>query len=193
MSFASHSLALCIWAPGLFTGRGLPQLLRIFLTVTRTAFSLQGTQSCNISRSILWYSAKFYFTFSPFLFHLCWPACSGFSLSDQKSREFSILKPDFFFRHPRASFTFILQMQSTRLFIFDHFEHRIICLANYFVHILTGMFPLALSQSSSLTSMNKLSVQFLFSHLFLWRKQFSFPLQGPTKHWPHQHSQRPLS
>lgn len=118
MSFASHSLALCIWAPGLFTGRGLPQLLRIFLTVTRTAFSLQGTQSCNISRSILWYSAKFYFTFSPFLFHLCWPACSGFSLSDQKSREFSILKPDFFFRHPRASFTFILQMQSTRLFIF---------------------------------------------------------------------------
>lgn len=147
----------------LFPSKGLQQLLRIFLTVTRTAFSLQGTTSCNISKSILWYSAKFYFTFFPFLFHLCWPACSGSSLPDQKSTKFSILKSDVF-RHPKASFTFTLQMQSTRLFGFDHFEHRIICLANNFIPILAVMLSLALSQLSSPLSMNQLSVQFLSSH-----------------------------
>lgn len=82
-------------------------------------------------------------------------------------------------------------MQSTRLFGFDHFEHRIICLANNFIPILAVMLSLALSQLSSPLSMNQLSVQFLSSHPRGWSFSFEennsiFLSQGPPLTTPTQ-------
>lgn len=84
------SLALCIWAPGLFPGKRFPQLLRIFLTVTRTAFSLQG------SKKILQYQQINTLVFSKTLFQF-------FPLSLLSSVGQHVQAPLFLTRNPQNS------------------------------------------------------------------------------------------
>lgn len=188
------SLALWISAPGYSLPKDFHSCLEFSsLYQTGTAFILEclrylkkkiNKKSCNTSKSILWYSAKLYFTFFPFFSSSSWPACSGFSLPDQKSTECSYSEVWFLFRHPRASPTFRIQMQGISLSLFLVSLSTKSC-ASYFVLILPGMlFPPAPSHLVHSTLNEQVIgplVICLFTRVLLFhqRKQFSLLFKGP--------------
>lgn len=146
------SLALRVSALGLFPGKGFPQLLRTFLTVSNRD-SLEGS-IWDLKKNLAM-SAYQYFDIQQNPILLTLPALLTSKLrllSDQKSKELPYSEVCVLFRHSRASHALILQMQSLRLSLFlvslstESLNH---C-DNYFLCFQARSLLLLLSQPSSL-------------------------------------------